>query len=78
MPIGINLEKAKDIAHDIRKSARSKEFTPLDVKATIPSEAAVAEAQRQEIRVKYANMQDTINASSNIEDIKLAISNLIS
>ncbi len=37
--ITINLDKAKTIAHEKRRAARSAEFAPLDIKATIPSEA---------------------------------------
>jgi hypothetical protein len=68
--ITVNLEKAKGIAHDKRRSARSAEFAPLDIKATIPSEAAAAEAERQVIRDKYAQMQQKINAASSVEDLK--------
>ena len=42
--ITINVAKAKNIAHDARRTARSAEFAPLDIKATIPSEAVAAEA----------------------------------
>lgn len=68
--ITVNLEKAKGIAHDKRRAARSAEFAPLDIKATIPSEAATAEAERQVIRDKYAQMQQKINAASSVEDLK--------
>jgi hypothetical protein len=68
--ITVNLEKAKGIAHDKRRTARSAEFAPLDIKATIPSEAAAAEAERQVIRDKYAQMQQKINAASSVEDLK--------
>ena len=50
--ITINIDKAKAIAHDIRRAARAEEFKPLDVKATIPAEAAEAEAARQAVRDK--------------------------
>ena len=68
--ITINIDKAKAIAHDKRREARSAEFAPLDIKATIPSEATVAEAARQVVRDKYATMQSAIDASSTIEQIK--------
>jgi len=48
--IVINIDKAKDIAHDKRREARSAEFAPLDIKATIPSEAVAAEEARATIR----------------------------
>ena len=71
--ITINLDKAKGIAHDIRRAKRSEEFAPLDIKATIPSEAVAAESARQVIRDKYAAMQTQINSASTPEEIKEAI-----
>ncbi len=68
--ITINLDKAKTIAHDVRRAARAEEFKPLDVKATIPSEAASAEAARQAIRDKYAAMQTAIDVATTPEQIK--------
>ena len=68
--ITINIDKAKTIAHDKRREARSAEFAPLDIKATIPSEATAAEAARQVIRDKYATMQTAINLSTTIDEIK--------
>ena len=68
--ITVNLEKAKNIANDKRRTARSAEFAPLDIKATIPSEAAAAEAERQVIRDKYAQMQQKINAAPSVEELK--------
>ena len=70
MPIGINLDKAKDIAHDKRRAARAEEFAPLDIKATSPSEAASAEAARQAIREKYAAMQEAMDAAQSPEELK--------
>ena len=68
--ITINIDKAKAIAHDIRRAARSAEFAPLDIKATIPSEAAAAEAAKQVIRDKYAAMQTAIDAATTTNEIK--------
>jgi hypothetical protein len=70
MSITINIAKAKNIAHDARRTARSAEFAPLDIKATIPSEATAAEAARQVIRDKYAAMQTAIDAASTVDQIK--------
>lgn len=67
--ITINIEKAKAITHDKRRQARSAEFAPLDIKATIPSEAVEAEAARQVIRDKYAAMQTAIDAATTIEQL---------
>lgn len=71
--IAINLAKAKNIAHDARRIARSAEFRPLDIKATIPSEAAAAESERQVVRDKYAAMQVAIDAATTVDGIKDAM-----
>ncbi len=71
--ITINIDKAKDIAHDIRRAKRSEEFAPLDIQATIPSQASAAESARQVIRDKYAAMQTQINSASTPEEIKTAL-----
>jgi len=69
----INITKAKVIAHDKRREARSAEFAPLDIKATIPSEAATAETARAAVRAKYATMQTAIDSASTVDAIKAAI-----
>lgn len=71
--IKINIDKAKEIGHEMRRAERAKEFAPLDVKATIPSEAAAAEAARQAIRDKYAVIQNEIDAAQSPEEIKAAL-----
>ena len=71
--ITINITKAKNIAHDARRAARSAEFAPLDIKATIPSEAAAAETARQVVRTKYATMQSAIDAAMTPAEIKAAM-----
>jgi hypothetical protein len=71
--ITININKAKAIAHDKRRLARSAEFAPLDIKATIPSEAVVAEAARQLVRDKYAAMQTAIDAATTTDEIKASM-----
>ena len=70
MSIVINIDKAKAIVHDKRRAARAAEFAPLDIKATIPSEAAAAEAARQAIRDKYAAMQTEIDAAQTPDELK--------
>ena len=74
--IQINMTKAKAIAHDARRAARTKEFAPLDIKATIPSEAAAAEAARQAIRAKYAAIQSDIDAAPGVAELKLIVESL--
>ena len=49
--IKINLDKAKNLTHEIRREAREKELKPWDIKATIPAEAENAEAERQKLEI---------------------------
>ena len=76
MGIVIDITKAKAITHDARRTARAAEFAPLDVKATIPSEAVAAEAARAAIRTKYAEMQTTIDAAADVAALKGIIESL--
>lgn len=71
--VTVNLEKAKQIGHTIRRAERTKEFAPLDIKATIPAEAAAAEAARQVIRDKYSAIQSQIDAAQSPDEIKAAL-----
>ena len=74
--ISINIDKAKAICHDKRRAARTAEFAPLDVKATIPSEATAAEAARQAVREKYAAVQTQIDAASDVAALKTIVEGL--
>ena len=76
MGIVIDLTKAKAITHDARRAARAAEFAPLDVKATIPSEAVAAEAARAAIRTKYADMQTAVDAAADVAALKGIIESL--
>ena len=72
----INLDKAKNIAHDMRRAKRAEEFAPLDIKATIPSEAVEAETKRQEIRDRYTAIQNDINSAPGVEELKIIVESL--
>ena len=74
--ITVNLAKAKTIVHDKRRAARSGEFAPLDIKATIPSEASAAEAARQAVREKYAAIQADIDAAPGVPELKTIVEQL--
>jgi hypothetical protein len=74
--ITVNLDKAKDIAHDKRRAARSAEFAPLDIKATIPAEATAAEAARQQVREKYTEIQTNIDNASDVTALKQIVETL--
>ena len=75
MSIVINIDKAKGIAHDVRRAARAEEFKPFDeaIAKQIPGQAEGAEAQRQLIRDKYAAMQTAIDTAATVEEIKAAM-----
>ena len=71
--ITVNLDKAKAISHEKRRTARTAEFAPLDIKATIPSEAEQAEADRQVIREKYAAIQINIDEAQDVDSLKAIV-----
>ena len=78
--ITINIPKAKLIAHDKRRAARSDEFKPLDeliVKQIPGTDVAATEAARQAIRDKYAAMQGSIDSASSIAELKGVISAIL-
>jgi hypothetical protein len=73
MAIVINLNKAKDIAHDKRRAARAEEFKPLDevIMKQIPgADVASVEAERQAIRDKYTVLQEQIDAAQTADELK--------
>jgi hypothetical protein len=76
MAISVNMTKAKDIAHTKRRAARDEEFKPLDIKATIPSEADAAEAARADVRTKYATIQTNIDAAADVDALKAIVDDL--
>lgn len=76
--IGINLDKAKDIAHRARRRARDAAFAPLDIKATIRAEAKAAEAARQHIRDSDADLQDRIDAADHADQLIPLIADITS
>lgn len=74
--ITINMDKAKLIAHQMRRTARQSEFEPLDklIAIQIPgADVAAIEAGRQAIRDKYASAQVAIDAASDAETLKAVL-----
>jgi hypothetical protein len=74
--VDVDLGKAKDIGHDIRRTQRAEEFKPFDdiIAKQIPGlDASEAEASRAQIRFKYGLIQDVIDAASDPEEIKSAL-----
>ena len=74
--ITINVDKAKGIAHEVRRAKRTEEFAPLDIKATIPSEATAAEEARAAVRAKYAAIQAEIDAAADVDSLKTIVQSL--
>jgi hypothetical protein len=75
--ITVNIDKAKAIAHDVRRAARAEEFKPLDevIAKQIPNtDVAAVEIERQAVRDKYAAMQAAIDAAVAVDEIKAAMS----
>jgi hypothetical protein len=71
--IKINLDKARNIAHEKRRAARSEEFKPYDevIMKQIPGiDVQQAEAARQAIREKYAALQAQMDAAQTPEELK--------
>jgi len=77
--IRININKAKAIAHNLRREERSKEFSPHDkaIAAQIPGlDFTKEEAARAAIRSKYEQIQIDIDAANSPEEIKQALVNI--
>ena len=68
-----NMDKAKLIAHDMRRADRDEAFRPLDVQATIPAQASAAETARQAIRDADAVKQLDIDAATDEEALKALV-----
>jgi hypothetical protein len=73
--ITIDLTKAKNIGHDMRRAARAEEFKPYDeaIAKQIPGAVEGAETARQAIRDKYAAIQTSIDAAATPDEIKAAL-----
>lgn len=72
MIVRINFEKAKEVAHKIRRQKRDSEFAPHDsvISKQIPGKASKeAEVEREKIRKKFDDLQVKINRAKTIEEI---------
>ena len=68
--VSVDMNGAKEACHTKRREARTAEFAPWDIKATIPAEDYDAEQERQKIRDKYAEIQTQIDESSTEGDLR--------
>lgn len=67
-----HLPRCKEIAHERRRAARAEEFAPHDelIAKQIPgADTAAAEAARQAIRDKYADIQTAINNAATVDEL---------
>ena len=74
--IDVDLDQCREIGHDRRRAARADEFAPHDevIAKQIPgADAAAAEEARQEIRDRYAAVQEAIDAAASPDEIKAAL-----
>jgi hypothetical protein len=77
--ITVNVDKAKGIAHEVRRAKRAEEFAPLDeqiMKQLPGTDAAAVEAQRQAVRDKYAAVQTTIDSAADVASLKTVVDSL--
>ena len=76
----VDVSRAKDIAHNIRRDARTEEMKPYDdiIAKQIPGEDAVAaESQRAVLRTKYATKQTEIDNATTAEQLQSIVEELI-
>ncbi len=75
----INVEKAREVAHDARRAKRAAEFAPLDdaIAKQLPGvDIAEVEGQRHDVRVKYEKAQADIAKAATVEEIRAVIGGL--
>lgn len=75
--IAEDTEVAKQVAHDLRRAAREEEFAPLDKAVVIatanPEALAEAEAERQQVRDRYAVIQDDLEACADCQELRVKL-----
>lgn len=74
--VEVDLDQAKAIGHDIRRTQRAEEFKPFDevIMKQIPgADSAAAEQARKDIRFKYALIQESIDLAKTPDQIKAAL-----
>ena len=74
--ITIDLNKAKQIGHELRRQQRAEELAPLDdvIAKQIPGKDLTGvEADRQAIRDRFADVQVAIDKATTPEEIKAAL-----
>lgn len=77
--IKININKARNITHDVRRLARACEFRPWDdiIARQVPGQDLDrAEGARQEIRDRYAQIQTQIDQIQDLGQLKKTFEDL--
>jgi hypothetical protein len=74
--IKVNLEKAKTIAHEIRRRVRSDEFLPVDGDSAYTSLNETGQALREDIKAKDDAAQIAIDAAADSEELKTILGKL--
>jgi hypothetical protein len=78
-PVTVDMDRAKELTHVIRRQARAEEFAPYDdiIAKQIPgADATEAEAQRALIRSKYAEKQTAIDVCSTPDELQNIINTI--
>lgn len=71
--ISINLEKARNIAHSVRRKMRDEEMKPFDdiIAKQIPGNSfQQIESQRELIRKKYEAVQRKIDSANSAQELE--------
>jgi len=71
--ITINLEKARNISHSVRRQLRDAEMKPLDdvIAKQIPGNSfQQAESQREVVRKKYEIAQQKLDAANSVQELE--------
>lgn len=71
--IKVNIEKAKEIAHNVRRANRAEKMKPLDIEATVPYLSVEAEQKRSIVREQNAQIQFEIESAETVDDLKASI-----
>ena len=74
--VDVDMPRAKEIAHSIRRKYRDEVMGPLDRKATIPSEVDEVEVAREKIRNQNAKIQINIDRAKTPDELKNSIKGL--
>ena len=74
--IKIDINKAKEISHDMRRIKRGELFKQLDIEATVPVLTEQAEVKRQIIRDEFAAIQTEIDDAESVDQLKVIITQL--